>query len=279
MRRGLLTIGVRFFSSARVGVVGLGERAQSVVARLAAQGETFRAVALSDDSRQAQGELPMPVVMLEPAMREEDHTKAIEVQLSVDGQMGDDRSLSTQLAQQASCDVVFVISDLGETMPNGVSPRLCRYFSDQGILTLSVALLPFSFGGHVLNERARRALRRLKMDSDAVFVVDAATLRSQDLHTANFYELHESFLDGIAQNISSLCAPLFRASDLRKITLMNWRQVFRRDEQGRGQEARLVSVRTNGAPVSGDAPGDRGKALVQSALTDRFFPVNDISDT
>ena len=269
----LAVASLRSFSSARIGFVGLGERSSSVVERIAIRSESkdrFSYLTLSDDARsKIQGSENenmdnVNVFSVTPQLSEDDHVIQIEGELHKD-----ESALLNALKSASESDVCFVLSDLGEVLPNGASPSICRHFRGKNVLTLGVAILPFSFGGHVLNERARRALRRLKLVCDSVFVIDSGTLRAQDLHTANFYELHEKFLDQISSNISALCSPLIRSHDLRKITLMHWRQVFTG-----GQEARLVTSRS----ISDSAENERGEMLVQAALTDEFFPLNDISE-
>ena len=182
------------------------------------------------------------------------------------------------MLQSQEADLAFVVSDLGEGIACGSSARISQYLRErQSSLTIGVALMPFSFGGHIMNANAAQALIELKKACDSVVVVHSANLRQDNLHGANFLQLYETFLDMIAFNVYSLVTPLLRSNDLIKVSLPQFKQIFKQDHHGRAREAKLVCVQVEEG-AQADSVYERGKMALQSCLTDRFFPVNDISD-
>jgi cell division GTPase FtsZ len=173
----------------------------------------------------------------------------------------------------AAPQMSFVVADLGEGLSLGAAPVIAEHLrSRSDSLTLGVALLPFSFGGHVLNERARAGLRAMKKTCDSVIVFDSSNLRQEGLQAATFYDLHETFLDMCAGNLHALTWPLIRKQATLRVSLASFRRLFA-PEGGRGRECRLVCAQLQ----SSDAAGNRGKLVLQKALTDEFFPLDDVS--
>ncbi len=139
---------------------------------------------------------------------------------------------------------------------------------------MGVALMPLAFGGHQQSSRAKQNLRALKKECDSVIVFDTSNLSKQEsLQGANFLELHETFLHMCANNLGALAIPLARKDALLKISLGSYRRLFSQ-HKGRARETRLVCSQLQ---MDADCGTDRGRAILHRALTDDFFPMDDVS--
>ncbi len=256
-------------AATRIGFVGVGGRANAIVARLMARGPEphFSFALVTDDQRAAGG---AESVCVGQRVEEAEHGAQV---ASLLAQQESELSQSLSFGEAVPPQVAFVVADLGEGLSLGAAPVVGEHLRARAAsLTLGVALLPFSFGGHVLNERARAGLRALKKSCDSVIVFDSSNLRQEGLQAATFYDLHETFLDMCASNLHALTLPLIRKNATLRISLANFRRLFA-PEAGRGRETRLVCAQLQ----SSDAAGNRGKLVLQKVLTDEFFPLDDVS--
>lgn len=170
-------------------------------------------------------------------------------------------------------DVAVVVSDLGEAVGAGGAPVLCEQLRARHSLTLAVGVMPLPFSGALRLAHATGGLTALRAASDACVVVDTATL-SGTMSGANYLAAQSLFSDMVAFNVHALLLPLLRADDLKRITMAQYRAVFRRNAlDTRGRLARLVCAQ---ATREDGAAGERGSTVLQRALTDAVFPVNDL---
>lgn len=83
---------------------------------------------------------------------------------------------------------------------------------------------------------------------------------------AIFLSANSLFADMVAFNIHALLLPLARPDDLKKITLAQYRSVFRRNAlDTRGRIARVVCAQ---ASKDDENAGGRGSTALKRALTD-----------
>ncbi len=261
----------------RIGFVGMGGRANAVVFRMSARSSeaarpAYSFALVTDDARTGGGR--------------EVNTCCVQGQLDETAQEDQVTSLlsepGSELAQavalggpESGPHVAFVVADLSESLSSGGAAVVARHLraADAERAVLGVALLPFSFGGALLAERARAGLQALKKECDAVIVLDSSALRQESLQAAAFYDLHETWLDMCAANLLSLAEPLVRRDGVLRVSLASFRRLFAA-ERGRGREARLVRAQLQG---EGHGEGSRGKTVLRHALTNEFFPLNDVS--
>lgn len=168
-------------------------------------------------------------------------------------------------------DVAVVVTDLGDTLGVEAGPKMCRHLRGAGALTLAVAMMPRPCG-NVRVSKSVEGLAQLRAHSSSTIYIDTSTLATS-MSGATVLDAHNLFSEMVAFNLHSLLLPLIRPDDFRKISLEQFREVFRRNAlDTRGRLARLVC-----AQATLEHRNERGKAALKNALTDVVFPLNDLS--
>lgn len=119
-------------------------------------------------------------------------------------------------------DMLFLTAGLGGGAGTGALPVAARLAKDQGILTIAVVTLPFSFEGKERIRRAEDGLAMLKACVDALIVIPNDNLRKvseEKLTFTNAFDVADRVLSQTVQNIIDLIQrPAYINTDFADVT-------------------------------------------------------------
>ena len=241
--------------------VGVGGRAVGLASRFSLR---FPPVVWGVSDSPWHARRPANFVLLSEQSDELAHSVAAEAALSADG------PLSAVAGERADLAVVAV--DLEDGLGRGAGPALARRAREGGALTVGAVLLPLRVGRS--SARASEAMRAMQEECDAVVLLESGALGEEGVGEASFFELHEAWLDMAGHGLAQLAGVTSRENPVVRVSMAGLREVLgKKPGVALAREVRLACAQSQ---ETGEGK-ERGKKVLQEAMTNRLFPANDMT--
>ncbi len=197
-------VGEDLSGSIRILVVGVGGCGCNAITRMIRDGITgVEYVAVNTDQQDFKGCLATEKLLIGGRVTRNRGT-------------GGNQELGEQAAEESvnaiedvmrGADILFITAGMGGGTGTGAAPIIARIAKDNGIITVGVVTLPFSYEGAIRSKRAEDGILRLKRELDTLIVIPNDRLDSVVDENATFDDamgIANGVLSNAVEGISSI---------------------------------------------------------------------------
>lgn len=189
-------------------VVGIGGGGNSVIKRIADEGQTqIDLIAINTDKKQLQSLAGSKIELLQ---LDEDLTRGLGSGGRVS--VGQEAAINEETAIKdafAGADMIFITAGMGGGTGTGAVPVIAEYAQSMGILTIGVVTMPFSFEGSRKMKTALKGIEAMRPYLDAMIVINNDKLMAlQDMNKhltlLNAFEMADGVLKRAIRCVTEL---------------------------------------------------------------------------